>query len=72
MTSKNFLLSESYDRPHPLLYFGGEVKSLLPPKLQRRGLVFERKLVTVECVMGYYGTCDGLLWDVYAGYYDSA
>ena len=19
--------------------------------------------------MGYYGTCDGLLWDVYAGYY---
>ena len=38
---------------------------LLPPKLQRRGLVFERKLVTVERVwwvtmervMGYYGTC---------------
>ena len=44
---------------------------LLPPKLQRRGLVFERKLVTVECVMGYYGTCDGLLWDVCAGYCDS-
>ena len=21
--------------------------------------------------MGYYGTCDGLLWDEYAGYYDS-
>ena len=30
---------------------------LLPPKLQRRGLVFKRKLVTVERVMGYYGTC---------------
>ena len=34
---------------------------LLPPKLQRRGLVFEGKMVTMERVMGYYGTCDGLL-----------
>ena len=37
-----------------LIYF-------LPPKLQRRGLVFEGKMVTMERVMGYYGTCDGLL-----------
>ena len=34
---------------------------LLPPKLQRRGLVFEGKMVTMERVLGYYGTCDGLL-----------
>ena len=34
-----------------------EARVLLPPKLQRRGLVFKCKLVTVERVMGYYGTC---------------
>ena len=31
---------------------------LLPPKLQRRGLVFERKLVYYgACMMGYYDMC---------------
>ena len=54
---------------------------LLPPKLQRRGLVFKRKLVTVERVwwvtmervIGYYRTCmqvtmivhERLLWSVW-------
>ena len=54
---------------------------LLPPKLQRRGLVFEWYLVTMDYGAGYYknvyggllwSVYNGLLWDEYAGYYDSA
>ena len=41
-------------------------QNLLPPKLQRRGLVFKRKLVTMERRSVYDGllwsVCDGLLW----------
>ena len=34
-----------------------ELGYLLPPKLQRRGLVFEWYLVTMDYGVGYYGTC---------------
>ena len=65
---------------YAVVTFFDRCRLLLPPKLQRRGLVFEGKMVTMERVMGYYGTCmqvtmivherllwmvcDGLLWSM--------
>ena len=50
---------ENVSVPYTEIYI--KFMNLLPPKLQRRGLVFEGKMVTMERVLGYYGTCDGLL-----------